>query len=163
MKKINLDVYKEVTTCSKCREKNATMSLSDFAYGQRLYTYDEGKQYAFISLPESDVFNQYDEMMSAVLRKKGVKLSNDELIDALNNTFEVTFDMIEGYEVDHADRKKQCEFCGSEKFDSIIAQPVTQEKIEATLITHEDWLSYSDDEKIDRIQKELKRVGLMHK
>jgi hypothetical protein len=139
------------------------MNLSDFAYGQRLYTYDDGKQYAFINLLESDIFNQYDEMLSAVLKKKGIALSNDEFIDTLNNTFGITFDKVEGYEIEYTGRKRQCEFCGSVKFDSLIAEPVTQEKIEAALITHEDWLSCSDDEKIEKIKGELKRIGLAHR
>jgi hypothetical protein len=139
------------------------MSLSDFAYGQRLYTYDDGKQYAFINLLETEVFDSYDEMMSEVLMSKGVKLSNDELINTLNNTFGITFDKIDGYEIDNAGRKRQCEYCGSVKFDSVVAEPVTQEEIKAALITQEDWLSYSDDEKKKKIKEELKRIGLIRK
>ena len=158
---IKISVYKEVAACSKCREKNIEMNLSDFAYGQRLYTYDDGKKYAFINLLESDIFNQYDEMMSAVLRKKGVALSNDRYIDTLNNTFGITFDKIDGYEIEYAERKKQCEFCGSLNFDNLIAEPVTLEEIEAAVITFEDWLSYSDDVRTEIIKEELKRIGLI--
>ena len=159
MNRIIISALQEVVVCSKCQRQSVNVYLSEFSYGQRLYPYDNGKQYAFINLLESELFDEYDDMLTTVIKRNGIAISRDKLNEVLNQTFGITFDKIDGQEIDYSGSKKCCEYCSSFDFESLIAEPEKLVDIEATLITHEKWMSLTNDEKKEKIEEELKRIG----
>jgi hypothetical protein len=161
MNKVSISVLREVVTCTKCHKQNVSYNLSDFAYGQRLYTYDNGRQYAFINLIDDEIYNTYKEMLTNTIKKNSLEIEKDKLLNTLNDTFIITFDKIDGFVINNVGRRR-CDFCSSFDFSDLIDEPVTLVNIEAALITHEDWISLTYDEKIDKIEQKLKRIGMIY-
>lgn len=153
---MNIRVRKEVVLCSKCKQKNDFLYLSDFSYGQRLILFDEGRQYAYINLLQDEAFDDYEKQLQEVLRRNNKEIDEENLFEIIDCTFGIACDKILGNKIDFSYQKRKCIYCSSNVFDSLMVEPETIMNVDVPLITHEQWKLLNKDEKEQAIEKELK-------
>lgn len=153
---MNIKVRREVLRCSKCKNTNEFLYLSDFSYGERLIRFDDAKQYAYINLLEDTIFNDFEQFSRDVLKQNNYKIDEERLINILNETFGIACDKIMGNDVDFMYKEEKCSFCSSNDFESILAESEKVIEIDVHVITHQKWKTLTEDEKKELIEKELK-------
>ncbi|MHC1723763.1 MAG: hypothetical protein AB9836_11250 [Aminipila sp.] len=153
---MNIRVRREVLRCSKCKNTNEFLYLSDFSYGERLIRFDDAKQYAYINLLEDTIFNDFEQIVRVILKQYNYKINEEKLINIINETFGITCDKIMGNEVEFLYKEEKCSFCSSNDFESLLAEPEKVIEIDVPVITHQQWEILNEDEKKELIEKELK-------
>ena len=160
MDTINIRVLTEVVACQDCKEVNHLYYISDFAYGCRLYVYGDGIRYAYLNLIEDVVFDTFRKVLRSILSTYNIDVANLDMPDIVNNTFGITFDDIDGFQVSSME-KRRCKYCSSTHFVGNLLEPETVAEIEVPLITHRNWMLLSDNEKNERIVEALKAIGVI--
>lgn len=146
---MNVTVRKEVVSCKKCEQKVEFLYLSDFAYGERILLYDNGKKYAYINLLKDETYSHITEEIDNILKEKeSVILARSQ--DMVNTIFTITCDTIDGSKVDFSDKRK-CENCGCEEFGDLLVEPEEIIDINIPEITHFCWNKLSVEERKQKI------------
>lgn len=152
----NIRVRKEVLKCSKCRNPQSFLYLSDFSYGERLLFVNEGKEYAFINLIEDKIYTEYEERVIKILQENSIDLESEMINIFIIETFGITCDEINGHQVDFSQTQKKCHYCGSTEFCRNMIEPESLIEINVSLISHEKWNALNNEQKEELIRDTLK-------
>ena len=159
MKKIK--VRKEVVRCADCKRPKDFLYLSGFSYGQRLIFLNEATEYAYVDLIEDKHFENYINIVKGILKEMCVEISNGMLNKAINETFGITCDRINGNIVDFSKRQRKCCYCGSAEFERNMIEPEALIEIEVSLVSHNDWEGLTEEEKKKLVTSELEKRGII--
>ena len=159
-----IGVRKEVARCAKCGKPSDFLYLSDFAYGERLASYNNSnpKALAYICLIENKVFDDFQRIVEKILKNYLITTTAHQMADILNKTFGITLDKIDGHALDYAgELPRQCAYCHSQEFEHLMIEPETFIAIEAPLITYDHWMFLNDEDKENKIEDELRNKGFI--
>jgi hypothetical protein len=155
---VKIKVRKEVTLCLKCKREKVFFYLSDYSYGQRLIKFCKGTKYAYVNLIEDSTYDELEKLLCNIMKDQNYMYTMEEMSVLLNDFFGLTCDSIEGELVDTRNSllSDSCEFCGSDKFESNLIEPVQFIEMDLPIVTHNNWNILYPSKKKETIEKWIK-------
>lgn len=157
MEKLKLKLRIAHTKCPKCGFERTLYFMSDFSYGERIVTTNDGKLCAYSVLFEENTIDELKKLCSEVF--DDMHTDKYRLTDAVRDIYGITCDPIDGNMIDNTPQFVCC-ICGNnmnedEKFGEKI------EEVEAVRVTHNAWNNLTKDAKKVKIIDELKRLKFL--
>lgn len=152
VKKIKLRVGKETVLCSKCGKAKEFLFISDFAYGESLFVYGEGRKYAYINFLEDSVYNEFITLVNEVIAANGKNITKNIPMQEL---FSIACDPISNFPIRFGEQER-CDYCNSCQFESLMIKPTEFADVEVPVVTHESWKCLDNAQKREKIEEALK-------
>ena len=157
MKKIKLRVGKETVQCYKCGKAKEFFFISDFAYGESIVVYGEGRKYAYINFLEDSAYNEFITLVNEIIATNGKKITKNILMQEL---FSIACDPISNFPIRFGEQER-CDYCNSCQFESFMIKPIEFIDVEVPVITHEKWEGLDCVQKWEKIEEELRNMGII--
>lgn len=144
--------------CKNCGKQSEVYRFSDFEYGRRLLSTEDGIDFGFLDCLEDKVFADVGKMVDSFFEKVDIpKFRELTLARYFDKVFGLTCDPINGKKID-ASKLQTCKYCGSSNIETNEYQPRKVADVEVPLITHDLWEQKSESEKQTIINSALEKI-----
>jgi len=148
--------------CSKCGYERILYFMSDYSYGERIISTEDGKLCAYVNLLEEKIIPEVEEICKGIFSEMNIEISKNNLGRIVSKMYIITCDKLGGQDIDSTPSWK-CSNCldGEMKEDKLFGEKIME--IEMPYITHEEWDSLNKDRKKQLIEDELKKQDYLRK
>lgn len=159
-RKIKLKLTVIHAKCSNCNMERILYFTSNYTYGERIVSTKSGKQCAYANLLSENIVQEVEKYCTELYLENNVSISPSKLARIVSSIYGITCDDINGEKIDTISNTK-CPNCLEKKLveDDNFGEQLAE--IEAFAVTHYSWEKLGDNEKKDKVYRELIRQGYL--
>ncbi|MDE6699393.1 MAG: hypothetical protein K2K10_00025 [Acetatifactor sp.] len=146
--------------CSNCGMERILYFTSNYTYGERIVSTKNGKQCAYVNLLSENIVQELEKYCTELYLENGISMSSDKLARIVSSIYGITCDEIGGEKIDTIPNTK-CPNCLERKLveDDKFGEQLME--IDAFKVTHDSWDKSGDNEKREKVKRELVRQGYL--
>ncbi len=148
--------------CLNCGAERILYFTTNSAYGERIVSTKSGKQCAYANLLCENIVQELEKYCAELCLKNGINISSSKLARIVSSIYGITCDAIDGEKIDTIPNTK-CPNCLERKLVEDDKFGEQLEEIEALGVTHNSWEKLEDNEKKEKVNRELVRQGYLRK
>lgn len=158
--KIKLKLTVVHARCSNCGTERILYFTSNYTYGERIVSTKSGKRCAYVSLLSENIVQELEKYCTELYLENNISISSNKLVRIISSIYGITCDDINGEKIDTIPNTK-CPNCLEKNLveDNNYGEQLTE--IEAFEVTHYSWEKLGDNEKKEKVYKELIRQGYL--
>lgn len=145
--------------CENCGKERLLYFASGFSYGERIVLSASGKQCAYVNLLDENLMQELELHCMSVFCERRMEISHTKLVRTAACLYGITCDDIYGEKIDTISVTK-CPYCLGKMVEDDEYGEKTKE-IDMSIVTHDKWLTLNEEEKREKIVKELIRQGYL--
>ena len=159
-KKIKFKLIVAHAKCSNCNIERILYFNSNYTYGERIVSTKSGKQCAYANLLSENIVQEVEKYCTELYLKNNINISSNKLARIVSSIYGITCDDINGEKIDTISNTK-CPNCLKKNLveDDNYGEQLME--IEAFEVTHYSWEKLGDNEKKEKVYKELIRQGYL--
>lgn len=159
-KKMKFKLIVAHAKCSNCNMERILYFTSNYTYGERIVSTKSGKRCAYANLFSENIAQELERYCTELYLENSISISSNKLARIVSSIYGITCDDINGEKIDTISNTK-CPNCLEKKLveDDNYGEQLTE--IEAFEVTHYSWEKLRDNEKKEKVYRELIRQGYL--
>lgn len=145
--------------CLNCGTERILHFTCNAMYGERIVSTKSGKKCAYANLLNENIIEELKKYCAELCLKNGISITSSKLARIVPDIYGITCDEIDGEEIDTIPNTK-CPNCLEKMVDDDKFGEQLKE-IEVFEVTHNSWEMLGDNERKEKINRELFRQGYL--
>lgn len=158
--KLTLKLIVAHVKCLNCGAERNLYFTSNNTYGERVVFTKSGNQCAYVNLFGENIVQELEKYCTELYMEHGISVTSNKLARIVSSIYGITCDEIGGEKVDTISNTK-CPNCLERKLieDDKFGEQLME--IDALKVTHESWEILENNDKKERVKRELVRQGYL--
>lgn len=144
--------------CLNCGTERILYFTANSTYGERIVFTKSGMQCAYANLLSENIVQELEKYCAELCLENGINISSGKLAGIVSSIYGITCDEIDGEKIDTIPNTK-CPNCLERKLVEDDKFGEQLKEIEAPVVTHNSWEKLGDNEKKEKVNRELVRQG----
>ena len=133
---------------------------SNATYGERIVSTKSGKKCAYANILSENIIPELEKYCAELCSENGISISSSKLARIVSSIYGITCDEVDGEKIDTIPNTK-CPNCLERKLVEDDKFGEQLKEIEAFEVTHNSWEMLEDNERKEKINRELIRQGYL--
>lgn len=146
--------------CLKCGTERILYFTSNATYGERVVFTKSGKKCAYANLLSENIMQELEKFCTELCLENGISISSSKLARIVSSIYGITCDDVDSEKIETISNTK-CPNCLERKLveNNNYGEQLTE--IEAVEVTHNSWEMLGDNERKEKVKRELIRQGYL--
>ncbi len=146
--------------CLNCGTERILYFTPNATYGERIVSTKSGKKCAYANILNENIIQELEKYCVELCSKNGINISSNKLPRIVSSIYGITCDEVDGEKIDTIPNTK-CPNCLQRKLVEDDKFGEQLKEIEAFKVTHNSWEMLKDNERKEKIKRELIRQGYL--
>lgn len=146
--------------CLNCGTERILYFTSNATYGERIVSTKSGKKCAYANIFSENIIQELERYCTELCLENGISISSSKLARIVSSIYGITCDEVGGEKIDTIPNTK-CPDCLERKLVEDDKFGEQLQEIEAFEVTHNSWEKLEDNERKEKIKRELIRQGYL--
>lgn len=146
--------------CLNCGTERILYFASNAAYGERVVSTKSGKKCAYANILSENIIQELEKYCAELYLENEISVSLSKLARIVSSIYGITCDEVDGEKIDTIPNTK-CPNCIEGKLVEDDKFGEQLKEIEAYEVTHHSWEMLGDNERKEKINRELIRQGYL--
>ena len=146
--------------CLNCGAERILYFTSNATYGERIVSTKSGKKCAYANILSENIIQELEQYCAELYLENGINISSSKLARIASSIYGITCDKVDGEKIDTIPNTK-CPSCLERKLVEDDKFGEQLKEIEAFEVTHNSWKMLGDNERKEKIIRELIRQGYL--